>query len=79
MAIVLQDTILFSDTIENNLKYGKKRLRERFEEAVLMSRCNEMIQMLPQGYDTVLTGAGRNISQGQRQLLAIARAFVAES
>ncbi len=78
VAIVLQDTILFSDTIENNLKYGnEKASREDLEEAVLMSRCNEMIQMLPQGYDTVLTGAGRNISQGQRQLLAIARAFVA--
>ena len=43
-----------------------------------MSRCKEMIQLLPQGYDTILTGAGQNISQGQRQLLAIARAFVAD-
>ncbi len=42
-----------------------------------MSRCKEMIEMLPQGYETVLTGSGENISQGQRQLLAIARAFVA--
>lgn len=43
-----------------------------------MSRCKEMIEMLPQGYDTLLTGSGENISQGQRQLLAIARAFVAD-
>ena len=43
-----------------------------------MSRCKEMIEMLPQGYETVLTGSGENISQGQRQLLAIARAFVAD-
>ena len=42
-----------------------------------MSRCHEMIELLPQGYETLLTGAGENISQGQRQLLAIARAFVA--
>lgn len=78
-AIVLQDTVLFSDTIENNLKYGnEKASREALEAAVDMSRCKEMIQMLPQGYDTVLTGSGNNISQGQRQLLAIARAFVAD-
>lgn len=79
VAIVLQDTILFSDTIRNNLKYGNERaLDEQLETAVEMSRCKEMIQMLPQGYDTVLTGSGENISQGQRQLLAIARAFVAD-
>ena len=79
VAIVLQDTVLFSDTIENNLKYGnKKASREALEAAVDMSRCKEMIQMLPKGYDTVLTGSGNNISQGQRQLLAIARAFVTD-
>ena len=43
-----------------------------------MSHCSEMLRRLPQGYDTILTGAGANISQGQRQLLAIARAFVAD-
>lgn len=78
VAIVLQDTILFSDTIRNNLKYGNENAsEEQLETAVEMSRCKEMLQMLPQGYDTVLTGSGENISQGQRQLLAIARAFVA--
>lgn len=79
IAIVLQDTILFSDTVRNNLKYGNENVsKEKLEEAVKMSRCQEMIQMLPQGYDTLLTGSGENISQGQRQLLAIARAFVAD-
>lgn len=79
VAIVLQDTVLFSNTVENNLKYGNAdAAREQLEKAAEMSRCKDMIQMLPQGYDTVLTGAGENISQGQRQLLAIARAFVAD-
>ncbi len=79
VAIVLQDTVLFSDTVRNNLKYGNAEAsEEQLEAAVEMSRCKEMIQMLPQGYDTVLTGSGANISQGQRQLLAIARAFVAD-
>lgn len=79
VAIVLQDTVLFSDTIYNNLIYGKEDADiGQVEEAVAMSRCKEMIAMLPQGYDTVLDGSGGNISQGQRQLLAIARAFVAD-
>lgn len=79
VAIVLQDTVLFSDTIRNNLKYGNENASEKqLKEAVDMSRCREMIQMLPQGYETVLTRSGENISQGQQQLLAIARAFVAD-
>lgn len=78
VAIVLQDTVLFSDTILNNLKYGNADADfGEIEKAVEMSRCKEMIEMLPQGYETILTGSGENISQGQRQLLAIARAFVA--
>ena len=79
IAIVLQDTVLFSDTIENNLKYAKAdaELKE-IKEAAEMSCCREMIEALPQGFDTVLTGSGENISQGQRQLLAIARAFIAD-
>ena len=79
IAIVLQDTVLFTDTVRNNLKYGNENATEKeLEKALVMSRCNEMIRELPQGLDTVLTGSGENISQGQRQLLAIARAFVAD-
>ena len=79
VAIVLQDTVLFSDTIHHNLQYANANATEEdIKKAAEMSRCHEMIELLPQGYDTFLTGAGENISQGQRQLLAIARAFVAD-
>lgn len=79
VAIVLQDTVLFSDTVRNNLKYGNENAtKEQVKKAVEMSYCKNMIDLLPQGYDTLLTGSGENISQGQRQLLAIARAFVAD-
>ncbi len=79
IAIVLQDTVLFSDTIRQNLKYGNENATDaQIQQAMEMSCCADMLQKLPQGYDTVLTGAGENISQGQRQLLAIARAFVAD-
>lgn len=79
VAIVLQDTVLFSDTIQNNLKYGNENAgQEQIDEAIAMSRCKDMIRLLPEGIETVLVGAGSNISQGQRQLLAIARAFVAD-
>lgn len=79
VAIVLQDTVLFSNTVRDNMKYGNENATdEQLEKAAEMSRCKDMIQMLPQGYDTMLTGSGENISQGQRQLLAIARAFVAD-
>lgn len=78
-AIVLQDTILFSDTIRNNLKYANESVTQaQLDKAVEMSRCKDMIAALPQGYDTMLTASGANLSQGQRQLLAIARAFVAD-
>lgn len=79
IAIVLQDTILFSNSVKNNLTYGNEfATQEDLDKATMMSCCQDMIKMLPQGYDTILTGAGKNISQGQRQLLAIARAFVAD-
>ncbi|MCI6375698.1 MAG: ABC transporter ATP-binding protein/permease, partial [Clostridiales bacterium] len=79
VAIVLQDTVLFSDTVRANLAYASDgATQERLEHAVSMSRCGEMLSGLPQGMDTMLTASGANISQGQRQLLAIARAFVAE-
>ncbi len=79
IAIVLQDTVMFSNTVQDNLKYGNENAtKEQIEQAAKMSRCEEMIKNLPEGYDTILTGSGENISQGQRQLLAIARAFVAD-
>ncbi len=79
IAIVLQDTVLFSDTVRNNLKYGNSSAtEEQLTATAEMSQCRDMIGLLPQGFDTVLTGSGANISQGQRQLLAIARAFVAD-
>lgn len=79
VAIVLQDTVLFSDTIRNNLLYANEAASEtQLDEAIRMSRCDTFLKMLPEGYDTMLTAAGANLSQGQRQLLAIARAFVAD-
>lgn len=79
MAIVLQDTVLFSGTVRDNLKFGNENITEaELQKAVKMSRCQELIDMLPRGYDSLLTGSGENISQGQRQLLAIARAFAAD-
>ena len=79
VAIVLQDTVLFSGTVRDNLKYGnEKATPEQLEQAAEMSCCKELLRILPQGIDTRLTGFGENISQGQRQLLAIARAFVAD-
>ena len=79
MAIVLQDTVLFSGTVRDNLKFGNENITdEELEKAVKMSRCRELIDTLPKGYDSMLTGSGENISQGQRQLLAIAHAFAAD-
>ena len=79
IAIVLQDTVLFSDTIRQNLLYGRDGATEdELRRALDMSHCREMLESLPQGLDTVLAESGANISQGQRQLLAIARAFVAD-
>lgn len=78
-AIVLQDTVLFADTVKNNLKYSKENASdEEIEEAVKMSNCHSMIRHLKKGYDTMLTQSGQNLSQGQRQLLSIARAFLAQ-
>lgn len=79
VAIVLQDTVLFSDTVQQNLQYANENATmEQLEQAAQMSRCKDMIHALPQGYDTMLEAGGANISQGQRQLLAIASAFVAD-
>ena len=79
VAIVLQDTVLFTDTVRANLTYANELVtQEKLDRAVAMSRCDGLIAGLSQGMDTVLTASGANISQGQRQLLTIARAFVAE-
>ncbi len=78
-AIVLQDTVLFADTVRNNLKYSNQDASdEEMEQAAKMSNCHDMILRLKEGYDTMLSGEGYNLSQGQRQLLAIARAFLAQ-
>lgn len=79
MAMVLQDTHLFTDTVRENIRYGKlEATDEEVEEAARLSGAHGFIQRLPQGYDTVLCADGANLSQGQRQLLAIARAAVAD-
>ncbi len=78
-AIVLQDTVLFADTVKNNLKYSSPDADdEMMKNAAVMSNCHDMIMKLKDGYDTVLSGGGFNLSQGQRQLLSIARAFLAQ-
>lgn len=77
-AIVLQDTVLFSDTIKNNLKYSNKNADdEEVINAAKLSNCHNMIMQMKDGYDTVLSEGGHNISQGQRQLLSIGRAVLA--
>ncbi|KAF5065498.1 ABC transporter ATP-binding protein [Anaerotignum sp.] len=78
LGIVLQDTYLFTDTIRENIRYG--RLDAKDDEiiaAAKLANAHEFIRRLPDGYDTVLTDGGGNLSQGQRQMLAIARAILA--
>ena len=71
--------MLFADTVRNNLKYSNQDASdEEMEQAAKMSNCHDMILRLKEGYDTMLSGEGYNLSQGQRQLLAIARAFLAQ-
>ena len=78
-SIVLQDTVLFADTIKNNLKYSNEAATdEQMYAAAAMSNCDTMINKMPLKYDTELMAEGENISQGQRQLLSIARAFLAQ-
>ena len=79
LGIVLQDTHLFTGTIMDNIRYG--RLDATDEECIAAAQsanAHSFIRRLPQGYDTMVTGDGANLSQGQRQLLAIARAAVAD-
>lgn len=78
-AIVLQDTVLFADTIEHNLKYANDNITdEEMEEAAKLCHCHNMIARMQSGYQTLLAQSGYNLSQGQRQLLSIARAFLAK-
>ena len=77
VGIVLQDTVLFTDTIRANMSYAKPdATEEEIRKAAEFSSCDTMIEALPEGYDTILTGSGANLSQGQRQLLTIGRAFL---
>ena len=79
LGIVLQDTHLFSDTVRENIRYGKlDATDEEVVRAAELANADGFIRRLPQGYDTMLTGDGANLSQGQRQLLAIARAAIAD-
>ncbi len=79
LGIVLQDTHLFTGTVMENIRYGKlDATDEEVIEAAKLANADGFIKRLPDGYNTMLTGDGKNLSQGQRQLLAIARAAVAD-
>lgn len=79
LGIVLQDTHLFTGTVMDNIRYGKlDATDEECIKAAKLANAHDFIKRLPDGYNTVLTGDGANLSQGQRQLLAIARAAVAD-
>ena len=79
VAIVLQDTVLFSDTIEQNIKYGNDAAdTDAMRRAAATARADTFIDRLPEGYGTMLAESGSNLSQGQRQLLSIARAVLAD-
>ena len=79
LAMVLQDTHLFTGTVRENIRYGRlDATDEECEQAARLASAHSFIMRLPHGYDTVLDGDGGNLSQGQRQLLNIARAAVAD-
>ncbi len=79
MAFVLQDSLLFQGTVRENIRYGKlDATDDEVEKAAKMANAHSFIMKLPQQYDTVLKGDASGISQGQRQLLSIARAFLAD-
>ncbi len=79
IAIVLQDTVLFSDTIAGNIAYSNPAASlDDIKRAARTANCDRFIERLPDGYDTFLKQAGANLSEGQRQLLAIARAMLAD-
>ena len=79
IAIVLQDTVLFKDSIKNNIKYGNlSATDEQITQAADIAMADHFIRKLPDGYDMMLTEGGDNLSEGQRQLIAIARAVLAD-
>ena len=79
LGIVLQDTHLFTGTVRENIRFGKlDATDEEIVAAAKLANADSFIRRLPDGYDTMLTGDGANLSQGQRQLLAIARAAIAD-
>lgn len=79
LGMVLQDTHLFTGTVKENIRYGRlDATDEEVETAARLANADGFIRRLPQGYDTMLKGDGANLSQGQRQLLAIARAAIAD-
>ena len=79
LGIVLQDTHLFTGTVADNIRFGKlDATQEEIERAAKIANADSFIRRLPQGYDTMVTSDGAHLSQGQRQLLAIARAAVAD-
>jgi len=79
LGIVLQDTHLFTGTVKDNIRFGKLNATdEEVIAAAKLANAHGFIKRLPQGYDTMLVGDGANLSQGQRQLLAIARAAIAD-
>ena len=78
LSIVLQDTYLFTDSIKENIRYGRlDATDEEIKEAAKLANAHEFIRRLPDGYDTMLTDGGGNLSQGQRQMISIARAILA--
>jgi ATP-binding cassette subfamily B protein len=79
IGVVLQEPILFTDTVLNNLKYAREgATNDECIAAAKAADCDEFVNRLPHGYDTVLVDGGANLSQGQRQLLTIARAMIAQ-